>query len=638
MAIDGAPPDGAGPLTDTVLVSNRGPLAFRLEDGRPVAAAAGGGLAGSIHPTVRGTGATWVACALGEADRAAAAAGMMNDDGLRIELVDPDPEMFRMAYNVVSNATLWFCHHHLSTPPADRGPTAGGWRRGRRTATNELSPAVAEVAPEGGRVLVQDYHLALMGSGLARLRPDLRTAHFSHTPFADPSVLRMLPTAVGTELLTSMAGFGACGFHTERWAAAYRQGLPSWVPPGADPIPPSYRPCPPTPKDCAPRRPNRRWPANWLASRSRIGGPDRQVIVRVDRMELSKNLLRGFWAFEELLESQPHRRQRVVFVALAYPTRQGLPEYLAYQNEVESTVARINQRWAVPGWTPIVLEVEDDYQRSLAALSRYDVLLVNPVRDGLNLVAKEGPLINTRNGVLALSREAGAFEELGPAALEINPFDVSGTAAVLAQALDMDGEERAERVRRAPKGHPLPQARRLAERPARRGTLSSRPGLPAPAARAGLRARRLWRRHGQPLQNRQCTSGTRHGEIGRRGHLGIGLGIDDRHRDGRHARPGGQIGQGGEGRQITEVVTQVARSRVSLDQAPGDRSLVDVQRRAELDRHPAGVGPESGPLRFGPGGPGGPRRGLGGPAPVDGHGQALAFDHHPGRGGRPQAA
>jgi trehalose 6-phosphate synthase len=134
-----------------------------------------------------------------------------------------------------------------------------------------------------------------------------------------------------------------------------------------------------------------------------------------------------------------------VHVALAYPTRQGLPEYLAYQNEVESTVERINQRWATPGWTPIVLEVEDDYMRSLAALSRYDVLLVNPVRDGLNLVTKEGPLINIRNGVVALSREAGAFDELAPAALEVNPFDVSGTAAVLARALDMPADERTSR-------------------------------------------------------------------------------------------------------------------------------------------------------------------------------------------------
>ncbi len=177
-----------------------------------------------------------------------------------------------------------------------------------------------------------------------------------------------------------------------------------------------------------------------------VGAGDRRVIVRVDRMELSKNLLRGFWAFEELLEQEPAHRERVVFVALAYPTRQGLAEYLAYQDEVETTVARINERWGTPGWTPVVLEVEDDYPRSLAALTRYDVLLVNPVRDGLNLVAMEGPVINTRDGVLALSREAGAFDQLAGGALEVNPFDVTGTATVLARALALGPEERAARA------------------------------------------------------------------------------------------------------------------------------------------------------------------------------------------------
>jgi trehalose 6-phosphate synthase len=177
-----------------------------------------------------------------------------------------------------------------------------------------------------------------------------------------------------------------------------------------------------------------------------VGGDDRRVIVRVDRMELSKNLLRGFWAFEELLEQEPRHRQRVVFVALAYPTRQGLPEYLSYQDEVQTAVERINERWATPGWTPIVLEVEDDYARSLAALTRSDVLLVNPVRDGLNLVAMEGPVLNDRDGVLALSREAGAFDQLAEGALEVNPFDVTATATVLDRALAMDPAERAGRA------------------------------------------------------------------------------------------------------------------------------------------------------------------------------------------------
>jgi trehalose 6-phosphate synthase len=442
--------EGDGSLADTVFVSNRGPLAFHFEDGQPVAGATAGGLAGSLRPIVAGTGAIWVACALDEADRAAAAGGLMADDGLHIELVDPDPAIYNMAYNVVSNAMLWFCHHHLFDAP--RRPRADhrwmeAWEA-YREFNQQFAERVAKVAPEGGRVLVQDYHLALMGSELARLRPDLRTAHFTHTPFADPSVMRMLPTSVATDLLSAMAGFGACGFHTGRWAAAYGAGQRQLGPPPVDADRPQPTFVSPLSTDAEGLRASVQDPAVAEAlSRieGKVGGADRQIIVRVDRMELSKNLLRGFWAFDELLELEPRRRERVVFVALAYPTRQGLPEYLAYQNEVASTVDRINQRWSTPGWTPIVLEVEDDYPRSLAALSCYDVLLVNPVRDGLNLVAKEGPLINTRHGVLALSREAGAFDELGTAALEVNPFDVSGTAAVLARALDMGTEERASR-------------------------------------------------------------------------------------------------------------------------------------------------------------------------------------------------
>jgi trehalose 6-phosphate synthase len=396
-----------------------------------------------------GSGATWVASAMGEADRAAVAAGLMYDDGLRIELVEPEPDIYNMAYNVVSNAMLWFCHHHLfdaaRRPRVDRR-WMEAWDAYREF--NVLfAQRVAKVAPEGGRVLVQDYHLALVGSELSRLRPDLRSSHFTHTPFADPSVLRMLPTAVGAELLTAMSDFGTCGFHTERWAAAYRacQEDIGGRGTGRRPVPTFVSALSTDEASLRAEAEHPSVPQALAEIEELIGGPGRQVIVRVDRMELSKNLLRGFWAFEELLEGDPRLLERVVFMALAYPTRQGLPEYLAYENEVESTVARINERWGTPGWTPIVLLVEDDYHRSLAALTRYDVLLVNPVRDGLNLVAKEGPLLNARNGILALSREAGAFEELGTAALEINPFDVSGTAAVLARALDMGIDERASR-------------------------------------------------------------------------------------------------------------------------------------------------------------------------------------------------
>jgi trehalose 6-phosphate synthase len=173
---------------------------------------------------------------------------------------------------------------------------------------------------------------------------------------------------------------------------------------------------------------------------------DRKLVVRVDRVELSKNILRGCWAFEELIETRPEWRDRVVLLALAYPSRESLADYLAYRNEVEYAVARVNETWGTDSWTPIVLDVADARARSVAALQRYDVLLVNPVRDGLNLVAKEGPLVNRKDGVLVMSREAGAWEELRTAAIGINPFDVSGTCAALESALTMGREERAGRA------------------------------------------------------------------------------------------------------------------------------------------------------------------------------------------------
>jgi trehalose 6-phosphate synthase len=172
----------------------------------------------------------------------------------------------------------------------------------------------------------------------------------------------------------------------------------------------------------------------------------RQLIVRVDRIEPSKNLLRGFHAFDDLLENQPSVRGRVVFGAFVYPSRETLAEYLGYRQEVESLVRRINARWGTPAWTPILLDTVDNHPRSIAALRRYDVLLVNPVKDGLNLVAKEGPLVNERNGVLALSRGAGAWDELGPYSAEVHAYDVRATSDALLAALQLPAEERAGRA------------------------------------------------------------------------------------------------------------------------------------------------------------------------------------------------
>jgi trehalose 6-phosphate synthase len=429
--------------SDLVVVSNRGPRSFTMDDaGLPVSSGPAGGLAGTLEPLLRGSGATWVACAMSEADRAAAAMGLMSDDTLDVAMVEPDDDTFRLAYDVVSNATVWFVHHHLFDllhRPRFDGRWFEAWDA-YRTYNEAFARRTSEVAADGAVVLVQDYHLALVPRLLATARPDLRTVHFSHTPFADPGILRVLPTAPCREMLDGMAGARACGFHTARWRDAFVAGCEQN---GVGPPETFVAPLGPDPEYLAARAAS---PAS-VAARRRVDElvDNRQLVLRVDRVEPSKNFLRGFWALDELLRREPSWRGSFVFVALAYPSRQTLPEYLAYGTEVDLAVERINETWGTETWVPVILDVADDADRSFAALTRYDALVVNPLRDGLNLVAKEGPVVNTTDGALVLSREAGAFDELAPAALEVNPFDISQTADALARALRMTREERAGR-------------------------------------------------------------------------------------------------------------------------------------------------------------------------------------------------
>jgi len=427
-----------------VVASNRGPLSFVLgDDGRPVPGGSAGGLAAALYPLVEGSGATWVSCAMSEADRSAAALGLMDELEVPLVTVQPDEATYRMAYDVISNSTLWNCHHHLfdlaRRPLLDhRFDEAFDAYRSFNT---QFADAIDGVAGEGAVVLVQDYHLTLLPGLLRARRPDLRTVHFTHTPFAEPGIWRVLPTSVGRELLEGMAAATGCGFHAPRWEAAFRGCCAET---GVE-APPTFV----SPLGVARERLAARAASpECRSAAARLDGlvAGRRLVVRTDRVEPSKNLLRGFWAFDELLRHRRDMRGSVVMVAHAYPSRQSLPEYLAYRAEVERAAERVNETWGTAGWTPIVLDIVDDMAWSLAALTRYDVLLVNPMRDGLNLVAKEGPLVNANDGVLALSREAGAFEELRPEAIEVNPYDVSGTAIALADALDMPMAERKRRA------------------------------------------------------------------------------------------------------------------------------------------------------------------------------------------------
>ncbi|MGH9279295.1 MAG: alpha,alpha-trehalose-phosphate synthase (UDP-forming) [Acidimicrobiales bacterium] len=425
-----------------MVVSNRGPLSFvRDDDGQLVARRGAGGLVSSLGPLVRDHQAMWMAAAISEEDREAAAEGVIEAEGFRVRTLAVDLDAYRMFYDVIANATLWFLHHDLydlsRRPRLDRR-----WREAwdaYREVNHTFARAIIEEAPDQATVLVQDYHLALVGTWLAQKRRDLRAVHFSHIPFCHPAALRVLPTDVAEELLVGMSSHQSCGFHARRWAdhfaACCREVLGFEPATFVSPLSPDH-------EDIREMADSEECERQLAELEREIG--DRQLILRVDRVELSKNLLRGFWAFDELLQTQPELRDQVVFAALVYPSREALPDYLAYRQEVESLAQLVNDRWATADWTPVLLDTSDNFPRSVAALRRYDVLLVNPVRDGLNLVAKEGALLNENDGVIVLSREAGAWEEMSDGALTVNPFDVAGTAEALAAALAMPREDRAK--------------------------------------------------------------------------------------------------------------------------------------------------------------------------------------------------
>ncbi|GGV77200.1 trehalose-6-phosphate synthase [Streptomyces griseoloalbus] len=434
-----------------LVASNRGPVSYDVrEDGSLRARRGGGGLVSGLSAIGPDAGALWVCSALSDGDREAVRRGV-GEDGVR--MLDVPADVHADAYNGIANSVLWFVHHMLYQTPLE--PVFDAEFR-RQWASYEaynraFAEALAEEAAQGAAVVVQDYHLTLVPGMLRALRPDLRIGHFSHTPWAPPEYFRMLPDDIADQVLRGMLGADRLGFLTHRWAQAFtaccerfagglgdtRIGVHGL---GAD-------------ADFLRARSHEAdVEERIVALREEIGtAPDggaRRTIVRVDRTELSKNIVRGLLAYRQLLEDHPEWRERVVHVAFAYPSRQDLAVYRDYTAEVRRVAEEINERYGTPGWRPVVLHVKDDFARSLAAYRLADVALVNPIRDGMNLVAKEVPVVSDAGCALVLSREAGAHEELGEDAITVNPYDVVETAHALHEALTMGAGERADRGKR----------------------------------------------------------------------------------------------------------------------------------------------------------------------------------------------
>ena len=448
-----------------VLVSNRGPVTWQ-DDG--TVTRGGGGLVTALTGLASHREATWIASAMTEADiaRAEQAGGhpieVQSPAGgeYQVKLVASDPDAYDRFYNIFANPILWFIQHYLwdlSNAPDIRRNEVEAFEFGYNVVNEDLAAAVIEEIEgvEQPVVMVHDYHLYTLPALVRRARPDAFLHHFIHIPWTQSDAWRVLPRTIRDEIYRGILANDIVGFHTSAYRRNFLQccddlfeefevdhrggvvhldGREVWV--RHYPLPIDAR----ATSALGGRERVREFEETLQARRRE------HLILRVDRADLSKNVLRGFSAFDLFLDQHPEFSERVTFIAQLMPSRTDIVEYAEYLERIEALVAVVNHRHGTPDWMPIQLKLRDDLEEAVAAYKNYDVLLVNAMFDGMNLVAKEGPLLNERGGVSILSENTGAHEELGEYALSVNPFDIQETADAIHGALTMAPERREERL------------------------------------------------------------------------------------------------------------------------------------------------------------------------------------------------
>jgi trehalose 6-phosphate synthase len=453
---------------ELIVVSNRAPVTFsRDEDGGRVASRGGGGLVTGLSSLVSLHDVTWIASAMsvedavvvGEAPGEAIEETARDGSPYRLRLLAHDPAAYDWYYNVVSNPILWFAQHYLwglaEAPNIDHG-LHHAWNEGYRAVNRAFADAVLDELERRPRasVFFHDYHVYLAPSFVREARPDATLGHFVHIPWPQPDYWRVLPDSIRRALHQGVLANDVVSFHTPRWRLNFLRCCEDILGAEVDQDRGEARV-----RDritrvrCAPISVDVR-EFQELAGSEQVLAAEAEIIaerpeflvVRVDRTDPSKNVVRGFRAFDLYLDAHPEMHGRVGMLALLDPSRQDIPEYSEYLGAIQRSARAVNDRFQRPGWKPLDLQIQDNFPQSLAAYKQFDVLLVNAIFDGMNLVAKEAPLINVRDGVMILSENAGAHEELADWAVSINPFDVAGQAEAIHTAITMPQSERAARI------------------------------------------------------------------------------------------------------------------------------------------------------------------------------------------------
>lgn len=426
-----------------IVVSNRGPVTYD-DDG--TAARGAGGLVTALAGLLSRHEVTWIASALSDGDKAAGP----DPPGApcRLRFVVHEDDAYDRYYNVVANPVLWFVQHQLwnlpYTPSHDRGLEAA-WEDGYAEVNRAFAEAVVDEldSQPDAAVFFQDYHLYLAPRLVREQRPDALLGHFVHIPWPGPDAWGVLPRRISAAVHDGLLANDVVSFHSHRWSRNFLRSAEDIL---EAPVEGVLVTAHPISVDVEEFEELKESAAVRAAEASIEAARPERLIVRVDRTDPSKNIVRGFRAFELLLEEHPELHGRVGMLALLNPSRGDVPEYAEYVAAVQRCVRELNERFRADEWVPVELHIHDDFAAAVAGYKQFDVLLVNPVYDGLNLVAKEAPLVNERDGAVVLSENAGAYEELADWVIGVNPFDVAEQAEALYEALELPLPERRRRL------------------------------------------------------------------------------------------------------------------------------------------------------------------------------------------------
>ncbi|MBE0428600.1 MAG: trehalose-6-phosphate synthase [Thermoleophilia bacterium] len=450
---------------ELILVSNRGPFSYRRDArGELITQRGAGGLVTALLGVATACEITWIASAMTPEDSEMSlrmGGGRINvrheDHQLGLRFVVTDPEVYNRFYNVIANPMIWFIQHYLwnlSVAPEIRINEFEAWEGGYQVVNGEFAAAVIDElrqhVDEKPVVMFHDYHLYTCPELVRKEHPDVFLHQFVHIPWPQSDSWRVLPRHIRRAVIKGLLANDIVAFHTRRYVRNflvcceeildleidYRNSAVSYE--GRDVWVRAY----PISVDCADferlaeSAPVRREEGRIMDLRREY------LILRVDRMDLSKNIVRGFKAFDMFLDEHPEFRERITFLALLQPSREDIEEYVEYRQKIMRVVEIINTRHGTTNWMPIDVRMQDNFARSVAAYKQFDVLMVNAIYDGMNLIAKEAGLINRQNGVIILSENAGAHEELGDFCITVNPFDLESQSRAIHQALSMPEDDK----------------------------------------------------------------------------------------------------------------------------------------------------------------------------------------------------